>query len=62
MARKRSAVPKDPSPPEPKNAYAYGADSMLRCYNASEWRLEDWFRGDDQPQPPPKSAKTPPRK
>lgn len=62
MDKKRSVPRKHGRPPAPKNAYNYGADSMLHCYNASEWRLEDWFSRDEKPQPPPKSSKSPPRK
>ena len=31
-----------------------GADSMLRCYNAAAWRLEDWF--DPPPVAPPAAS------
>jgi hypothetical protein len=37
--------------PAPRRPELDGADSMLRCYNAAAWRLEDWF-DDDAPQPP----------
>lgn len=46
--------------PAKDSAYNYGADSMLRCYNATEWRLEDWLKEEDEPPGPP--AKPPRRK
>ncbi len=59
---KRSNPRKHAKPPAPRDIYNQGAESMLRCYNATEWRLEDCFSRNEEPQAPSKPTKTPPRK